>query len=237
MPEIPSFPVASHPDATPAELDRIRRQVLAELARVIPPSGRVDHEPLKVAIVTYEEARRAEHEARQAHVQLLQELPAAEYKDEVGLADAREHGKADPGPKNAERHRKAIAEAKRDWGASKVTLARAVEAVTEAFAEHGEEWSAELEVERAELRAEVGELLDGVEAVWRKLQRNAAARVVARGGHAQDPSVFTNSFRVPRVKDGSVVDVVDVLAALRDLARPDAAQRPLAVQAPIPVAD
>ena len=96
MLEIPSFPTQSdlHPDATPQEADRIRRQALEELSRRVPPSGRIEHEELKAAVVSYEEARRLEHDARQTHVQAVQELPAAEYKDEVALADARERGNA-----------------------------------------------------------------------------------------------------------------------------------------------
>lgn len=186
----------------------------------IPPSSRVDHPKLKAAIVAYEEARKAEREARQTHVQLEQELPAAEYKDELALADARQHGKSDPGPKNAERHLKAIAEARRDAGARKITLARSIEGVVAAFEEHGETWRAALEDERDGLRGSMAELVDGWERLHRELQANSANRSIAVGGGAQAASLFADAIKVPQIIDGDMVKVADVLDGLRGLAAP-----------------
>jgi hypothetical protein len=194
--------------------------------RLIPPSAQVDHAELKSALEHYEQALQGEHEARRTHVQLDLELPAAEYKDEVALADAREKGKPDPGPKNAEQHLKAIAEAKRDWGARKIALGRAVERATEAFSQRGDEWEVSLLDERDKLRGVMSELLDGWTRLWGELQRNTANRALARGSATyQSPSVFASSFRVPRVHDGSVIQVADVIEGLRSLAAPQEANQ------------
>jgi hypothetical protein len=186
----------------------------------IPPADRISHPILKAALERYGAAKAAEREARRTHVQLEQELPAAEYKDEVALADAREKGAKDPGPKHAEAHARLIAEAKRDAGACKIALARAVEGVAAAFEAHGDEWEADLLDERDQLRAAMAELLDGWQRLWADLQQNSANRAIGRGGPVQSPSVFCDSFRVPLVRDGSVIQVADVLEGLRDLARP-----------------
>ncbi len=121
--------------------------------RVIPDSARVDHEQLKTALQLYEGARKAEREARQALAQLETELPTAEHQDQIALANARVAGAKDPGGRAAERHRKAIDEAGREWGASKILLGRSIENVVQAFAEHGDAYEAELLDERDRLRS------------------------------------------------------------------------------------
>jgi hypothetical protein len=190
--------------------------------RQVPPAERVDHPKLKAALESYERARKAEHEARLTHVQLEQELPAAEWKDEEALANAREKRAKDPGPVNADRHRAAIAEAKRDWGARKIALARSIEAVREAWATWGDEFEASLLKERDKLRGAMGELLDGWQRLHVELQRNAANRAIARGSASQSVTLFADSIKVPQVRDGDVIFVADAVAGLRDLAKPQA---------------
>jgi hypothetical protein len=188
--------------------------------KAIPSAGRVDHPELKAALGAYEKAREAEQESRRAHTQAEQELPAAEYNDEVALADAREKRKADPGPVNAERQQKAIAEAKRDWGARKIAVGRAVEAVVTAFEEHGDAWVASLDDQRNEIRKAMAVKLDEWSGLWARLQVNVANRAAVEGRVAQSPAVFASSFRVPLVRDGSVIEVADVLDGLRGLGAP-----------------
>jgi hypothetical protein len=203
-------------DQRPEKQNQLRR---------IPPAEQVDHPELKAALTRYEEARAAERETRQTHVQLDQELPAAEYRDEVALADAREKGKPDPGSRNAERHQKGIAEAKRDWGARKIGLARAVEAVVSAFDQHGDDWEASLLEQRDQLREKMAAKLEEWTGLWKVLQVNTANRAVCRGSGTQSPSLFSGSFRVPRIQDGDVIQVADVLDGLRGLAAPQEPNR------------
>jgi hypothetical protein len=187
----------------------------------IPPAGQIEHPAIRAALERYEQARKAEHETRQIHTQLELELPAAEYRDEVALADAREKGKPDPGPKIADRHRAAMAEAKRDWGARKIALTRAIEAVQEAFEAHGDEYEASLVAERDQLRDLMAAKVDGLTAIWHRLQVNTVGRAVARGTYTgQKATLYANSFRAPRIHDGDVVLVADALEGLRGLAAP-----------------
>ena len=218
---IPDVLARFDPDMTPAARDKARRQTLAELARAIPPADRVDHPAIRAAIETYEAARAAELEARQMFVQAEQELPAAQYRDEVSLATARERGRKDPGPVEEDKQLVLIREARRQHGAAWVTLTRSVAKVREAFAKHQADWEASLVEERDRDRASFAALLDEVEAVWHRLQANASNRSIAAGRPTQSPSLFASSLKVPAIHDGDVVHVVDVLAGLRDLAKPE----------------
>lgn len=207
------FDIAFDPDERPETQAALRN---------IPPSSQVSHPGLKLALVAYEKAIVEEREARQLHVQLEQELPASEYQDELALADAREKGKPDTGAKNAERALKAIAEAKRDAGARRIALQRAVEAVVAAGQEFGPAYETTLIEERDSLRSVISELLDGFERSWRALQVNASNRAIARGSSVtQKPEFFADSFRAPMIRDHDVVSVADVLAGLRGLAAPE----------------
>jgi hypothetical protein len=216
--------VTYDPTATPESQHTLKR---------IPPSGRVDHPDLKSSIERYEKARTDEREARLTFQQLEIELPAAEYQDELALADAREQGKPDPGPKNADRQRKAIAEAKRQAGARKIELARTVEGVTQAFVEHGDEWEASLLDESETLRGAMSDLLSGWEKMYVELQSNLANRAIGVGMGHKDPAVFARGFKVPRVMDGDVVDVGDAIRGLRDLAKPEPPKENVVENVPI----
>ena len=213
------------PDVTPERQPELRQ---------IPASANVDHPLLHAALKRYEEARSAELSSRRDATAAAQALPEAEHADALALADAQAAGSKDPGDKHRQRALASIAEGRRQHAASKIALARAVEAVVVAFETHGADWSADLERERDELRAEAVVQLDAFEAVWRQLQRNASARAIARGGVTQNPAIFVQALRVPRVRDGGVIDVADVLTGLRDLAKPEA-PREAERQAPIPV--
>lgn len=187
----------------------------------IPPSDRVDHPDLKGGLERYEAARKVEHETRLTHSQLEIERDAAAHADEVALADSQERGTKDPGAKNLEKHDRLQAEARRQHGAAKITLARAVDGVVDAFAEHGAEWEASLLEECTQIRGTMDDLLTGWERLHGDLQRNTANRAVARGNLTRDPQFYAESFKVPLVHDGDVVRVGDVLAGLRGLARPE----------------
>ncbi len=188
----------------------------------IPPSPTVSHPGIRQTIEAYEKARAYELARRQDFDQAEIELPAAQYRDEQALAAAKSAKNADPGPVEEEKQLSLIRECRRQHGAAKILLAEAVTNVGQAFAQHGDEWRADLERERDELRGAASKALDSFEQVWAKLEVNSSARAVARGGPAQSPALFTASFRAPRVRDGNVVEVADVLAGLRSLAKPEA---------------
>jgi hypothetical protein len=188
----------------------------------IPASGIVDQRELKAALVAYETAKADERAARLTAEVAEQGLPESEYADALALADAQAAGEKDPGAKNRTKALNAIAEARRQHAASKITLARAVDAVTDSFNEHAAGWESELEAERDQLRSTAGELLDGWERVWRMIQRNAACRSMAKGSRVgASPASFASRFKVPQILDGDVIQVEDVLAGLRDLAKPE----------------
>ncbi len=216
---IPSYQLP-RPDATEYEVNQTRNQSLAALDRCVPASHRLTHPELKAAVEHYEKARHEEKVAHEAHAQAEQTLPDAERRDEEALADAAEQGKPDPGPKHREAQERAIQAAKRQHGASRIALARSVERVQQAFAEHSADWQRSLEQDRDNLRAMMSELLDGWQHLHGQLQTNSALRALARGEHAMSEKVYAHTFEAPRLLDGNRVYVEDVLAGLRDLAKP-----------------
>jgi hypothetical protein len=183
--------------------------------KLIPSSEVVSHPKIRAAIAAYEEARADELERRRAHVEAQQELPAAEYRDEVALADAKAAKKADPGDKHRQVQLTAIAEAKRQHGAAKVTLERAVAGVVEAFDAHGDEYEVQIQEERAKLRQAMGAALDTWAELHRQLQRTAANLAIG-DGFARPSDAFLASIAGP----GGVVPVRDVLERLRGLGAP-----------------
>ncbi len=185
----------------------------------IPPAERIDHPEIKAAIVACDEAIKVELEARRAHTQAEQELPAAEYKDEVALADAQAAHRKDPGPINAEKHAALIADLKRRHGAAKITLQRAVERVVEAFEQHGDDWRATLEEERDAIREQMGRSLDEFSELHGQLQVTAANLAIG-GSAARAPASFVATVRAPRVGDGNTLHVTDVIEHLRGLGEP-----------------
>jgi len=192
----------------------------------IPLAARVDHPKLKITLAAYEAARIAEHDARLTHVQLEQELPASEHADEVALADAREKGKKDPGPIAADRARRAVSEAKRDHGARMIALERSVQNVVQSFEDHGADYEAHLTFQRDDLRGVLADLLAGVDRVVGELRVTVANLALGSGSQAPT-SAYCTAIKVPRVMDGDVVAVADVLQGLRDLAAPaDKEDRP-----------
>ena len=198
------------PDRAPESQQDLKR---------IPPSARVDHEQIKQAIVTYEKARDDELAKRRDAIAAEQALPEAEHADALALAQAQMADRKDPGPKHRTKALDAIAETRRQHAASLLVLADAIRDVSKAFAEHADSWQASLEAERDKLREAMGELLTGWERLWHALQVNTSCRAIGKGTTVP-PSAFVSSFRAPRVRDGNVVEVADVLAGLRDLAKP-----------------
>lgn len=224
MPEPLAF--VYDPQATPESQHHLTR---------IPPSARVDHPKLKAALERYETARKEEHAKRLDFNQGELELPAAQYRDEQALATAKSAKKADPGPVEEEKQLALIRECRRQHGASKILLQQAIEGVNTAFSEYGDEWEAALVKERDQLRSTMSELLDGWERLWSQLQVNTANRALLAGtGTPQaNTSVYASSFRAPRVVDGSVVQVADVLEGLRSLAAPEPAKDNVVENVPV----
>lgn len=189
--------------------------------RLLPSSEQVDHPELKDALQHYEQSRAQELSKRRDATAAEQALPDAENADALALADAQAQGAKDPGDKHRQKALSKIAEGRRQHAAAKITLARSLAAVATALDKHCDEWQAALVDERDQLRGAMGELLDGWERLWGQLQRNSANRALARGSGSQSPSLFASSFSVPIVRDGSMIQVADVLSGLRDLAKPE----------------
>jgi len=185
----------------------------------IPQNTRVDHPELKTALKQYEQARADEHETRLAHVQAEQELPAAQYRDEQALAASKSAKKPDKGPVEEEKQLALIRETRRQHGAAKILLESAVSKVVEAFSEHGVEYEESLLTHRDELRDVLSDLLAGVEKVWGELQTVVANLAIGTGSQAP-VSAYVTGMKISRILDGDVIQIVDVLQGLRDLAKP-----------------
>jgi hypothetical protein len=189
--------------------------------RLIPASTRVNQPEIKAALVAYEKAREAEHEARLAHVQAEQELPAAEFKDEQALADAQAvAGKKDPGPVHADKQRALIRDLKRKHGAARITLQRTVATIGDVFDEHGDAHEAQLQQQGDELRGRIASHLDGFSSAWTELQQNRAALAVGSHSGHLPPSMYAASIPAPRAQDGGVIAVSEVVELLRKLGEP-----------------
>jgi hypothetical protein len=189
--------------------------------RKIPHSERVDHPELKAAIERYEKARIEEKKRRDDFVEAEgPELERAREADAQALAAAIQAGKADPGPRNERKAETNLAEARRQHAAAKLLLGQAVDGIVAAFDEYGDAWQRDLEAERDGLRSAMEELLAGWERSWRQLQQNSANRAIGRSSGVESPSLYAASITAPRVADGGVIPVSEILERLRKLAEP-----------------
>jgi hypothetical protein len=189
----------------------IKRTISGQIdARKLPPVDADTPDEIGRATEAHSAARAAYAGTASRLRQLEQGRKDAEARDVRALADAKQAGRKDPGPKHVQEYEHELAEAKRHVDADQRIVDDKLDALDAAFDEHGDQWD-EVVAERE--AAEYGRYLEAVRnvlSIAQEVSRCHAVRVFLRGGSYKVPQ--------PTVLIGDErVQLTDLLAQLDDL--------------------